>query len=281
MDFRVQIQKELFRRRYSNKTIETYIGCVERFFKWCGKEPRGVTKKDIREYLERYEKNNASGNTINVILMALKFYFEQILHRRMWIDFKYTKNPKRLPEVLTKRECIDLFENIKNQKHMLMIKFMYSSGFRLSELINLKIKEIDFENDFGYIRNGKGGKDRIFALSRLLKEEILKLIQSERLQNNDYLFRTTRGDKYSSKTVQEIIKKACKRAEINKKVHPHTLRHSFATHLIENGYAVNEVQAMLGHKSPETSMIYVHSASPNFIKIKSPLDSLYVQSSKT
>ena len=95
------------------------------------------------------------------------------------------------------------------------------------------------------------------------------------------MFRTTRGDKYSSKTVQEIIKKACKRAEINKKVHPHTLRHSFATHLIENGYAVNEVQAMLGHKSPETSMIYVHSASPNFIKIKSPLDSLYVQSSKT
>ena len=159
--------------------------------------------------------------------------------------------------------------------------FRYFSDLRLFKLINLKIKEIDFENDFGYIRNGKGGKDRIFALSRLLKEEILKLIQSERLQNNDYLFRTTRGDKYSSKTVQEIIKKACKRAEINKKVHPHTLRHSFATHLIENGYAVNEVQAMLGHKSPETSMIYVHSASPNFIKIKSPLDSLYVQSSKT
>lgn len=275
MEFKEQIIKELSRRRYSPQTIKTYVGCIERFLNWSKKDPREITKKDVRLYLEKYDSEGKAGNTINVILMAIKFYFEQILHRKMWIDIKYSKTPEKLQRFLTKKEIEELIKAIPNHMHKIMIALMYSAGLRVSELINLKVQDLRLKEGYGFVRNGKGRKDRIFVIALKLKPILQQIITNLKLKSEEYLFKSNRNKKYSLRSLQQIVKNAAKKAKLEnwREVHCHTLRHSFATHLIENGYSLNEVQTMLGHKSPETSMIYTHS-SGKMINIKSPLDNL-------
>ena len=197
---------------------------------------------------------------MNTYHMAIRFLFENVLEKRMRIDIKYSKIPERLPEVLSKEEVRKLLNAISNWKHRLMIEFLYGSGLRVSELINMKVKDLELNKNYGYVRNGKGGKDRLITLSKIVKEKIINLIKIEDLEDKDYIFQSNRNKKYNIKSLQKIVLNASKIAKLNKKVHPHTLRHSFATHLIENGYDLNNVQAMLDHKSPETTMIYTHIA---------------------
>lgn len=266
--------KELRRRRYSEKTILTYVYCLEKFLSWCKKPINSITKKDVAEFLELKNEKGLAGNTLNVNLMAIKFYFEEILGRKMWVDIKYSKIPKKLPEVLSKEEVKNLIDSTKNIKHLLVISLLYSSGIRVSELINLKVKDLNLENKYGFVRKGKGNKDRIFVLSKNLIIPIKKLIQKDSLEEEDYLFKSNRNKKYSPRTIQKIVDNSAKSCNLNKKIHPHTLRHSFATHLIENGYALENVQSLLGHKSPETTLIYTHISSPTLINTISPLENL-------
>jgi len=266
------ILKEGNRRRLSPRTIETYQKCAEMFFRRYPIEPRKVTKKDIKDFLDELIVKNKAGSTIHIYLNALKFFFEECLGKKMRIDIKYCKRPKTLPLVLSKAEVKSLIENIGNHKHKIMISLMYSAGLRVSELLNLKVQDFNFKENYGFVRQGKGRKDRLFILAERLKAILLQICVGKKKE--DFIFVNNSGNQYSVRTIQEIIKKACKKARINKKIHPHTLRHSFATHLIENGYSVSEVQALLGHKSPETTMIYVHMATKNMLNIKSPLDSL-------
>ena len=264
-------------RRYSSRTIKTYQKCVEKFFEKCDKESKRVSKKDVSDYLyNEFVLRGAPGNTIHVNLNALKFFFEQCLGKRMVIDIKYVKRPVKLPNALSKEEIKKLLDAISNEKHNIMISLMYGAGLRVSELINLRVRDLKLDEGYGFVRAGKGNKDRIFVLSSLLVGGIKKIIENEGLGIEDYLFRSNRNGRYNARSMQAIVKKAAKKAHLNyKEIHCHTLRHSFATHLIENGYSVTEVQAMLGHQSPETTMVYVHLASPNILNIKSPLDSLY------
>jgi site-specific recombinase XerD len=206
--------------------------------------------------------------------MAIKFLLEDCLNKKMNLNIRYSKIPEKLPLVLSKDEVKRLFDAIGNSKHSLMIELMYSAGLRVSELLNLKVCDLEIDKGYGFVRAGKGGKDRLFILSEKLKGRINELVDNEKINSESCLFISNRNKKYSTRSIQQIIKKARKRAKIEKKIHPHTLRHSFATHLIENGYSVSEVQSLLGHKSPETTMVYVHMASPNMLKIKSPLDDL-------
>jgi len=267
--------KELHRRRYSERTISTYVGCLERFLNYAGKDVNKITKKDVRLYLEKMSEDKKAGNTMNVTLMALKFYFEQILSRKMWVDIKYSKIPIKIQRYLTKEEIIKLIDSIKNLKHQLMICLMYSAGLRVSELINLKVKDLVLENCYGFVRKGKGNKDRVFVIAGNLVNGIKHLLKDENLNDENFLFISNRNKKYSVRSIQKIIKNSAKNSGIEdwKEIHPHTLRHSFATHLIENNYALTDVQASLGHKSPETSLIYAHS-SGKMIGIKSPLETL-------
>jgi integrase/recombinase XerD len=268
-----RIKRELSRRRYSSRTIDTYIGCVERFLFSCKKPVNKITKKDVREYIEKLSRKERAGNTLNVNLMALKFYFEQCLGRKMWIDIKYSKVPKKIQRCLRKEEVRRLLGAIDNWKHRLMIELMYSSGMRVSEVTNVKIKDFNFEGNYGFVRNGKGGKDRIFVLSKVVKDKIMNLIDLEDLSKESYVFVSNRGGKYNFRSLQQIVKNAAKRDGLKdwKEIHCHTLRHSFATHLIEQGDSVSDVQAMLGHKSPETSLGYLHS-SGKMLRVKSPFD---------
>lgn len=265
---------ECNRRRYSQRTIQSYLFCINKFLKWCGKDIGKISKKDVRLFLEELSDKGKAGSTLNVYHMSLRFLFTQVLDKKMWIDIRYSKTPEKLPEVLSKEEVRRIFECIKNPKHSFMIMLMYSAGLRVSELLDLKAKDLELDKKYGWVRQGKGRKDRLFILSKKLIPVLKRMIELQELKENDLIFKSNRDKKYSARTIQEIIKKACKKAGIKRNIHPHTLRHSFATHLIENGYDVTKVQVLLGHKSPETTLVYTHISSPNLIKTISPLDEL-------
>lgn len=276
VDIEKAVLKECKRRRLSPRTAKTYLYCINKFLKWCGKEIGKVSKKDVRLFLEYLSNKNLSGNSLNTYHMAIKFLFIDVLEKKMWINVKYSKIPEKLPCVLSKEEVKKLLNAISNWKHRLMVEFLYSSGLRVSELLNIKIKDLEIDKNFGYVRNGKGGKDRLIILAKIVKEKIKNLIKIEKLTFDSFLFQSNRNKKYSVRSVQKIIRNSSKKAKLKnwKEIHPHTLRHSFATHLIENGYDISQVQTILGHKSPETTMIYTHISSPKMINIKSPLDNL-------
>lgn len=276
IDVEKAVLKECKRRRLSPKTAKTYLFCIKRFLNWCNKEIGKISKKDVRLFLEYLSDKKLSGNSLNTYHMAIRFLFVDVLDKKMWINIKYSKVPEKLPIVLSKEEVKKLLNAITNWKHRLMIEFLYSSGLRVSELLNIKLKDLELEKNFGYVRNGKGTKDRIIIISKIVKEKIKNLIEIEKLERDNFLFQSNRNKKYSVRSIQKIIRNASKKAKFNnyKGIHPHTLRHSFATHLIENGYDVTNVQALLGHKSPETTLIYTHINSPKMINVKSPLDNL-------
>jgi len=271
MDVNYLIKKEGLRRGLSRKTIKTYCNCVREFFRFCHKEPRKVTKKDVRLFLDKFIDKGSPGNTINVYLNGLKFLFEKILNKKLFLKIKYSKTPKSLPLFLTQEEVLKLLDSIENPKHKLMIELLYSAGLRVSELVNLRVCDLQLEKNYGWVRKGKGNKDRAFVVAKNLKKELMELIDA--LNYEDYLFKGRCGH-ITTRTVQEIIKQALKKSGLKKKAHPHTLRHSFATHLLENGYAVTDVQPLLGHAKIETTLIYSHLAQPKLLNIKSPFDCL-------
>jgi integrase/recombinase XerD len=274
IDIEKSVKKECKRRKYSDKTANTYWYCINRFLKQSGKTIDKISKKDVRLFLEYLSNRGRTGNTMNVYHMALRFLFHDVLDKRMWIDIHYSKVPVKMPLVLTKEEIRKLFNAIDNEKHKLIMQLIYAAGLRASELIHLKVKDIEFGKYYGFIRKGKGNKDRIFVVSSKIEQKLMKLIQKEELESDDFIFKSNRGNKYSLSSLQMIVKEATKKAGIEKKVHPHTLRHSFATHLVEDGYSLQDVQSMLGHRSPETSLVYVHMVSPKMVRIKSPFDTL-------
>jgi len=273
MDISELIRKEALRRGLSHQTIRTYRQCVRKFFHWCRKEPHEIKKDDIKSYLDLMIEKGACGSTINVNLNALKFFYGNVLNKRLMINIRYSKTPQSLPVVLTKEEVAMLINSIENPKHRLMTKLMYSAGLRVSELVHLKPEHLEIQNGYGWVRHGKGNKDRMFVIAESLKEELASFISKECASPDSYIFRGFNGH-LTTASVRSIIKNAVKNAKIIKHAHPHTLRHSFSTHLIENGSSVAEVQSLLGHSSAETTMVYLHTASPKMIGTKSPIDSL-------
>ncbi|MBS3118687.1 tyrosine-type recombinase/integrase [Candidatus Woesearchaeota archaeon] len=268
------IRKEALQRNLSPRTIETYCFCVDKFLRFCCKELKYVTRRDIEEYLSRLVLWNKSSNTLNVHLNALKFLFEQCLKKRLTLKISFSKVPRTLPEFLTKEETAALLRSISNPKHRLMLQMLYGTGMRVSELLHLKVKDLDFNQNYGWVRQGKGRKDRLFVLPLHLKECLAEHIRTENLNRDSYLFVNSWKRPYSASSLRLILSRAAKQAGLVKNLHLHTLRHSFATHLIQNGYSVTEVQPLMGHNSINTTMIYLHLASPNLLNVQSPLDSL-------
>lgn len=201
---------------------------------------------------------------------SLKFFFVEILGK----DFSKIKIPKKdksLPEVLNKEEVKSLIDGADNLKSRLIISLLYSSGLRVSELVNLKVEDLNFSDNTGWVRKGKGGKDRLIGLSSLLCEELKSYMES-RGAGNVYVF--SREKPLTTRNIQKIIKGTRERAGISKKVTPHTLRHSFATHLLEGGTDIRKIQVLLGHSSLNTTQVYAHVSMDEIKKIKNPLDSL-------
>ncbi len=218
-------------------------------------------------------ERKVSSSYQNQAINAIKFYYERVLggHRKIYM-VERPRREKALPEVLSEQEVLLLFNQVENIKHKVILMLLYSSGLRLSELLNLKIKDIDSKRMQVRIEQSKGKKDRYTLLSKKLLP-ILRQYFKE-YQPKEWLFEGIKGNQYSAESVQSIVREACKKAGIKKKVSSHTLRHSFATHLLENGTDLRYIQSLLGHSSSKTTEVYTHITTKGFDQIKNPLDNL-------
>lgn len=251
----------------SNKTIKAYMNILEDFLK---KSSNKITNEEVKRYVLKSIEKKQSTSYIKQKYAALKILFE-ILGKQKEFSLPNYKKESKIPEVLNKEQTIKIIQSIENPKHQIMIKLMYASGIRVSELLNLKPKDIDIERKILIVRQGKGAKDRITLFPKNLEKELLTYLLKESPKN--YLFESNRDKKYSSKTIEKIIEKASIKA-IKRKIRPHVLRHSFATHLLESGIDLRKIQKLLGHKNLRTTQIYTHIAKSDLENIKSPLDNL-------
>jgi integrase/recombinase XerD len=268
-----KLETELKLRGFSKQTSRMYLFYNRKFIDFIIKPSEEVTEDDIKEYLAyKLSDSSLSNSSVSMIKAALKFYYTEILGTNI-SKIKTPKIEKKLPVILTQKEIKTLIDNTKNPKHKLLIELLYSSGLRLSECINLKYADLDMNDGIGWVRSGKGSKDRIFILSDILKKDILEYIQKTDSDGKGYLF-SVNGKKMSPRSIQHAIKVSAERAGIEKPVHVHTLRHSFATHLLENGVDIRKIQKLLGHSNLQTTQIYTQVSSEEIKKIRSPLDML-------
>jgi len=266
---------KLIELRYSKATINIYSHMLSQFFSYYyDKTPEDITVEDIKNYLYYLVKEKeVSESTQNQAINAIKFYYEKVLGRKR--ETYYIERPRRqkqLPTVLNKQEISALIKQIKNPKHKIIISLIYSGGLRLSEMINLRKRDIDFEANRIHIVQAKGKKDRYVPLAQTTKKllrEYLNLFNPE-----EYIVEGLHGGKYSATSIQNLVKKFAREAGIKKTVTPHTLRHSFATHLLENGTDLRYIQHFLGHSSSKTTEIYTHISKTAIDQIKNPLDDL-------
>jgi len=261
-----KLVEELKVRNFSNKTVKSYSFSVKKFLKYSGNKELNteLVKKYIIEHLK---KENPSSVAKDVY--AVKFFYEKVLRKKLVIQT--IKRNKTLPEILTIEEIRGLINNTENIKHKLIIKLLYGTGLRVNEIVNLKKEDINFEEELIKINLAKGKKDRFVKIPESLKEELKSYYK---ISNSRYLFPSNRGGKLTTATIQAIIKNASKKAKIKKRVYPHLLRHSFATHLLENGTDLRIIQKLLGHSDIKTTQIYTQISQASIKKIKSPLDNL-------
>jgi len=264
--------RKLELKRYANSTIKTYVSCFETFINhYSDREIKDLNEEDIRLYLQKLIREDFSHSYINQAINAIKFYYEVVLE--MPNRFYAIERPRpieQLPKVLAKEEIMAIIEHTNNIKHRCIVSLLYSAGLRRIELLNLKLEDIDSKRMVIKVRSGKGNKDRFTILSEKLLGDLRKYYKEWRPTN--FLFEGPGRKAYSPESVSSIVKNAAKKANIKKKVTPHMLRHSFATHLLENGTDLRYIQVLLGHRSTKTTEIYTHVATNIFFKIKNPLD---------
>ncbi|EKE15798.1 MAG: putative integrase [uncultured bacterium] len=265
-----KIEQELKLRNYSRKTIKSYLGCLLDYFRYIK-----IIKKDpdifiIKKYLLEKQDNGQSSQTINLHLNAIKYFYREIFKIAAPIDIKFAKTSNKLPVVLSRIEIEKIINAIGNRKHRLLISLSYGAGFRVSEAINLRIKDINLEELTIHIKEAKGKKDRITIFPEKLIPDLAEIISLR--DKNDLVFASNRGGKLTERTAQKIFETALQNTGIAKDATFHSLRHSFATHLLENGTDVRYVQELLGHANIRTTQIYTKVTNPSLKKIKSPLE---------
>jgi len=265
-----KLKSELKIRGFSPLTVRNYTFFVEKFLQKTNKPGSDLNEDDVKAYLSEMF-DTKSKNTIMLAAASLKFYFQEVL-KKEFAHIPLPKKETRLPEVLIKEEVKKMINSTDTQKSRLIVSFLYSTGLRVSELVNLKVSDISLGEKTGWVRRGKGSKDRLFVLSENLCEELRDFLNTK-ARGYKYLF--SKEKPLTTRNIQKIIQGTRKRAGINKKVTPHTLRHSFATHLLEQGIDIRVIQAILGHSSLSTTQVYTHISSEQLKKVKNPLDRLF------
>lgn len=267
--------KELIIRNYSPCTQRSYLSSLRKFLNYFNlKHPPQINGDFLKEYLY-YLKTEChfSYSSLKHTLAMLRFLYSEVIKHPIDFDFdlKIRQNFP-LPTVLSAQEIQTIFDNILNLKHKTILMTIYACGLRISEAINLKINDIDSDRMLIRISQAKGRKDRQVILS----ERLLKILREycQVYKPNDYLFEGIDGGRYSTRSIQAIFRSAVRKAKINKKVSVHTLRHSFATHLLDRGTDIRYIQELLGHRHLSTTQVYTHVSIYNISKIKSPFDYL-------
>jgi integrase/recombinase XerD len=259
-------------KKYSLNTARTYIAHFEAFINYHKNTPvNALGEVEINDYLSYQINLGRSDSTLNQIINSIKFYYEIVLgmpNRFYTVD--RPQKSERLPEVLSKTEVQRIIDCTSNLKHKCILSTIYSGGLRISEVINLKLKDIDSSRMMIRIECGKGRKDRNTLLSTTLLQNLRKyyLVYKPKVA----LFEGQINEKYSASSIRKILNASCRKAGIKKKVKPHTLRHSFATHLLEQGTDLRTIQTLLGHHSISTTEIYTHVANTSMLSVKNPLD---------
>ncbi len=260
-------------KRYSQSTINTYTFFIADFINFHTKTPLvDLTNRNVEEFIETvFMERNYSVSSQRQFISALKIFI--VFYPETKINDLQLERPKKsriLPTVLSQEEVIRLLQNTKNLKHRAALAFIYSSGFRIGELINLELRCIDMDRNQILIENGKGRKDRYVPLAKSFKPLLVNYITT--YQPKRFFIEGKPYEKYSAGSIRAFLRTSCRLANIHKRVTPHCLRHSFATHLLENGIDLRLIQELLGHAKPETTMIYTHVSQKSLLQISSPLD---------
>ncbi len=271
-EFLKKLEIELKISKNSPHTIRNYVKANEKLLDFSKKNPELIDEQDVKSFMAQFLTDKASSSII-MFLSSVKYAYSNLLKKDITSEIKRPKKERKIPAVLNKEEVKKLISVINNKKSKLMISLLYACGFRVSELLNLKINDFNFNENTGYVKQGKGRKDRIFNIPSFLLKDLQKQAEMQKQENKEFLFSGRKG-KLTDRNIQKIVQKAALKAEIQKQVHPHTLRHSFATHLLESGTDIRMIQELLGHADLSTTQIYTHISSEELKKIKSPIDEL-------
>ena len=268
-------EKFLLQKRYSQNTVKTYMGVLSIFFRYHSlKAIEAISKDDIIIFNQNYILKNGYSRTFqNQVISAIKLFYTY--HSNVQLDVNAIERPikdKRLPEILSQEEVKELLIKIKNVKHKTILSLVYACGLRIGEALSIKMDAIDSTRGFIHIKHAKGAKDRYVPLSE--KTLILLRHYYFLFKPKVYLFEGNEGRVYSQASCRKILSTAVAATSIKKRVTLHTLRHSYATHLLENGTDLRYIQDILGHNSPKTTMIYTHMSQSSLRNIKNPFDDM-------
>lgn len=247
-----KLTEEIKIRRYSSQTGKSYVFIVKCFLA-SGKTPR--------KFLLSYTTKSKS--TMRSVYFALKFFYENVLNSKFEEKLPLARKSLKLPVVLSRDEIGRMIESTNNLKHRLVIMLLYYAGLRLDEARNLKWQHLDFDREIIHLKIAKGDKERVV----FLHEKLADLLKMYGTKGEGLIFISRRDGKYNKRTIQQIIKSTSEKAGIKKNVTPHTLRHSFATHLLESGADIRYIQQLLGHKDLKTTQIYTHVANKDIKKL--------------
>lgn len=269
------MEQRLNLKGYSENTKRTYLQQFKEFLCFYNDtQILDLTETEIQNYLiYLVEHKKVSKSTQSQAINAIKYFFEKIMKQEQKVyHIERPLREKRLPEVLSQQDVSLLLESITNTKHKLMMMLIYGAGLRRSELINLRVGDVDTNRNIIFIRGGKGSKDR----QSILAQSIIPLLEVYLKEYKPllWLFYGPGGERYSASSLQQILKRAAAAAGIRKTVRLHMLRHSFATHLLEGGTSTRYIQVLLGHESSRTTEMYTHVAATGLYKIQSPLDTI-------
>jgi site-specific recombinase XerD len=262
-------EEEMILRNYSPKTIKSYSSAIREYL---GYDPAGekfCNVESLRSFLLSKQSKGYAPQTVNLYLMAVKFYYLQVIKLRFKIDLKFAKTSKKLPVVLSRDEIKRVVELIANHKHKTMISLAYGAGLRVSEVVRLKVRDLQFDEGTIHIRQAKGKKDRLTLLPEKVAGDLRSFTDGK--SGDEYVFNSERGGRLTEKSIQNVFIRATKTAGIVKPATFHSLRHSFATHLLENGVDVRYVQTLLGHQNIRTTQLYTQVTTNKLKTIKSPL----------
>ncbi|MEP6646292.1 MAG: site-specific integrase [Saprospiraceae bacterium] len=279
LDLLQKVRDKIKLKGYSHQTLKSYSNHIKRYFEAISKEmdPTSMQKEDIEKYLlKRQAANPSSESEVNSHINAIKFLYEQVLgFERMLFYLPRPVKPLQLPKVLGEHELERLFRSVQNLKHKTILLTAFSCGLRVSEVVRLKISDIDSDRMQVFIERSKGKKDRYVTLSPVLLDVLRKYMLHQKPRPTHYLFEgQEKGQPYSTRSAQAIFNRAVKTAGIHKEVTFHALRHSFATHLLEKGVDTKYIKELLGHFDIKTTERYLHVTRDKLVNIQSPLDHL-------
>lgn len=268
-NYLVLLERELKQRNYSATTLKIYLSCIKYFLSKIKKEPEKLSRDEIVDFILFLQSKKKAPKTVNLYKMVINFFYKEILHLNITLDIKLSKEVKKLPVVLNKSEIVKIIDSIENIKHKFIVSLSYWAWLRVSEAINLKVWDFDLESLTIHIKWWKWQKDRITIFPEKLKSEIIN--RSTWKKWSSLLIESERWWKLTTRSLQNIFKKGLDKSWVTKDASFHSLRHSFATHLLENWVDIRYVQELLWHSNIRTTQIYTKVMSPKLKNIKSPL----------